>query len=132
MARAYSDDLRRKLLGGVRGEGRELDGVGGAVLRERELGEDDFCDPEANRANGEAACGAAGTKEPVDTAVREQLRGWISQQPDLTLMEMRQRLSAELQLSVSMGLLWTVIREMGLRLKSHSTPPSRATEAGCL
>jgi transposase len=63
--------------------------------------------------------------------VRAQLGEWISQQPDLTLQEMRQRLSAELQLTVSMGRLWTVIREMGLRLKkSHSMPPSKTRRPG--
>jgi transposase len=58
--------------------------------------------------------------------VRKSLRSWIAAQADLTLAELRLRLRQECELSVSVGRLWAVLRELDLRLKkSHSTPPSR-------
>tara|TARA_B100000949_G_scaffold228333_1_gene235726 strand:- start:590 stop:811 length:222 start_codon:yes stop_codon:yes gene_type:complete len=58
--------------------------------------------------------------------VRVRLGEWIDEQPDLTLRELQSRLRAELGLKASIGRLWELLREMGLRLKrSHFTPPSR-------
>ena len=70
--------------------------------------------------------GPRGPKSKLTEEVRQQLREWIAAQPDLTLMEMQRRLDQELSLKVSIGRLWKVLREMGLRLKkSHSMPPNR-------
>jgi transposase len=77
------------------------------------------------------AAGPRGPRSRLTPEVREQLRGWITKQPDLTLMEMRRRLDSELQLPVSVGRLWTVIQEMGLRLKkSRSMPPNKTPWRG--
>jgi transposase len=59
------------------------------------------------------------------------LRAWIAAQADLTLAELRARLAQELDLSVSVGRLWTVLREMNLRPKKsrftlQSRTPKRA------
>jgi len=70
--------------------------------------------------------GKRGPASKVTAAVEGELRSWIGQQPDLTLAELQRRLWQQRQLSISIGRLWTVLDEMGLRLKkSHSTPPSR-------
>jgi len=67
-----------------------------------------------------------GPASQLTGAVRERLRAWIAAQADLTLAELRARLERELHLRVSVGRLWTVLREMNLRLKkSRFTPPSR-------
>jgi len=58
-----------------------------------------------------------GPASKVTPAVQEQLRGWVKQQPDLTLLELQRRLDQDLHLKVSMGRLWTVLGKMGLRLK---------------
>ena len=51
---------------------------------------------------------------------------WIAEQPDLTLHELQSRLREELGLRASIGRLWSLLREMGLRVKKNrSTPPSK-------
>ena len=67
-----------------------------------------------------------GRRSKFTPEVRLRLGEWIDEQPDLTLHELQSRLRAELGLKASIGWLWDLLREMGLRLKkSHSTPPSR-------
>jgi len=57
--------------------------------------------------------------------LREQLRGWLRQRPDSTLVELQEKLAHEKQLQVSVPALWSVLGKMGLRLKkSHSTRAS--------
>lgn len=64
-----------------------------------------------------------GQRPKVTPQVEERLRGWIQRQPDLTLAELQQKLEKAAHLHVSIGRLWQVLRQMGLRLKkSHSTP----------
>jgi transposase len=53
----------------------------------------------------------------LDEAACQQLRGWITQQPDATLDELRQRCGEELQLCISIGALWKTLRRMKLSLK---------------
>ena len=127
MARAYSDDLRRKLLEAHRlGEGSLAQlaarfrvshswakGISATLTRTGRM--------------ERPPAGPRGPQSKLTSEVREQLRSWIASQPDLTLAEMQQRLAQQRRLQVSIGRLWTVLREMGLRLKkSHSTPPNRA------
>ena len=126
MARAYSDDLRRKLLEAHRqGEGsleklaaRFRVSVGWAKGISATL-----------RRTGKMERPPAGRRGPrskLTKEVRQQLREWIAAQADLTLMEIQGRLDQELNLKVSIGRLWTVLREMNLPLKkSHSMPPNR-------
>jgi transposase len=64
-----------------------------------------------------------GGNRKVTAAVEQQLREWVLAQPDLTLAELQQKLAQTQPLQVSIGRLWQVLRQMGLRLKkSHSTP----------
>ena len=126
MAKVYSDDLRRKLLEAhQRGEGslpslaaRFSVSVGWAKKVSRAL---------LHTGQMERPPGAKrGPASKLTGQVRERLRAWIAAQADLTLAELRARLAQELELSVSVGRLWTVLREMNLRLKkSRFTPPSR-------
>jgi transposase len=63
-----------------------------------------------------------GRKPKFSEPIREQLRGWLRQQPDSTLAELQERLAAEKRLQVSVPSLWVVLGQMGLRLKkSRST-----------
>lgn len=126
MARAYSDDLRRKLLEAhQQGEGslwqlaaRFRVSVSWAKTISATL-----------RHTGRMERPPAGPRGPrskLTPEVQKQVRVWIAAQPDLTLMELQQRLKRELRLPVSIGRLWSLLREMGLRLKkSRSTRPSR-------
>ena len=126
MPRVYSDDLRRKLLEAhKRGEGsltslamRFSVSVGWAKKVSRAL---------LHTGQMERPPGAKrGPASKLTEEVRKSLRSWIAAQADLTLEELRSRLRQECELSVSVGRLWAVLRELDLRLKkSRSTPPSR-------
>ena len=75
---------------------------------------------------GEGSLPSLAVRFKLTGQVRERLRAWIAAQADLTLAELRGRLAQELDLSISVGRLWTVLREMNLRLKkSRFTLPSR-------
>jgi transposase len=126
MPKVYSDDLRRKLLEAhQRNEGslpslaaRFSVSVGWAKKVSQAL---------LHTGQMERSAGAKrGRTSKLTEEVRERLRSWIAAQSDLTLAELRARLEQELDLSVSVGRLWTVLWEMNLRLKkSHSAPPGR-------
>ena len=121
MAKAYSDDLRRKLLQAHdRGEGslRELAKRFGVsvpwawkISRQR-------------RRSGqmERVEQRHGPPSRMTAAVQASLRGLVRQQPDATLRELQQRLWASQRVGVSVQHLWRVLQNLGLRLKkSRST-----------
>jgi transposase len=53
----------------------------------------------------------------LDEAGRNALAGWVKQQPDATLEELRCRCQAELGIPISIGALWNTLRRMKLSLK---------------
>jgi transposase len=126
MASAYSDDLRRKFFEAYqRGDGSL------AVLAERfgvSLGWAEKL-MRALRATGSVERTRGGKRGPASKLtpeLRERMAAWIQTQPDLTLVELQLRMWEDHDLEVSLSRLWTVLGEMGLRLKkSRSTPPSR-------
>jgi transposase len=125
MARAYSNDLRRKLL--------EAHEQGQGTLEE--LAEEfrvslGFAKKisAALRRTGrmERTEQRHGRRNRVTPLVQERLREWLRQQPDLTLGELQRQLGEQVQVSLSIPRLWVVLRQMKLRLKkSRSTPRSR-------
>ena len=68
-----------------------------------------------------------GTVRKVTAAVEQRLLGWVQAQPDLTLAELQQKLERTHHLHVSIGRLWQVLRQMGLRLKKSRSMPANAT-----
>jgi len=122
MAKSYGDDLRRKLLQAHdRGEGTL------EQLAERfSVSVPWAWKISAQRKRSgqmERVEQRRGGNRKVTAAVEQQLRGWVQAQPDLTLAELQQKLEQAQHLHVSIGRLWQVLRQMGLRLKkSHSTP----------
>jgi transposase len=125
MGKAYSDDLRRKLLEAHdRGEGslRELAKRFGVsvpyawkISRQR-------------RRTGqmERVQQRHGRRSRMTPEVQSSLRGLLRQQPDTTLRELQQRLGERVQVRVSVQHLWRVLQKMGWRLKkSRSTPKSK-------
>ena len=70
-----------------------------------------------------------GPKSRVTPAVQQWLGKQIAQQPDLTLMELQERLQQKQGLRLSIGRLWLALQQMGLRLKkSHSTPRNKKVQ----
>jgi transposase len=122
MAKSYGDDLRRKLLQAYdRGEG----------TLEQLAARFSVSVPWAWKISAqrkrtgqmERVEQRRGTVRKVTVEVEQRLREWVQAQPDLTLAELQQQLAKAHHLQVSIGRLWQVLRQMGLRLKkSHSTP----------
>ena len=125
MARAYSNDLRRKLLEaheqgqGTLEELAEEFGVSLGFAKKisaalRRTGRMERTEQRHGRIN------------QVTALVQERLREWLRQQPDRTLGELQRQLREQMHVSVSVPRLWVVLRQMQLRLKkSRSTPRSR-------
>jgi transposase len=126
MAKAYSDDLRRKLLEAHQQGEESLE-----ELAERFRVSVGWAKKVSAmfRKTGRAerpASGPRGPRSKITPEVQEHLRWLVATKSDLTLAEMQQRLRTELRMPVSLSRLWTVLHQMGLRLKkSHSTPPSK-------
>jgi transposase len=59
-------------------------------------------------------------------AVREDLRHWLQEQPDLTEAELRERLHGR-GITVCQSRVGQVLREMGLRRKKNRSTPGSAT-----
>jgi len=121
MAKAYSDDLRRKLLQAHdRGEGslRELaKRFGVSVPWAWKISSQRRRSGQMERVEQRH-----GPPSRMTAAVQGSLRGLVRQQPDATLRELQQRLWASERVGVSFQHLWRVLQNMGLRLKkSRST-----------
>jgi len=129
MARAYSDDLRRKFA-----EAYERGDVSLATLAARfgvsvgwaeKLRRTQLRTGQIERPQGSKR----GPQSKITEELRQQIREWIRARPDLTLVELQLQLWEQHQLEVSLSRLWTVLREMKLTLKkSHSTLPSKTAK----
>ena len=130
MARAYSNDLRRKFLQAYdKGKGtlgelaeRFQVSVGWAKkisARRTRTGEIDRLPWRRGRVSR------------VTAVVEEWIRQQVRRQPDLTLRELQQQLEEAQGLRLSIGRWWRVLRQMGLRLKkSRSTPKNKTRRKG--
>jgi transposase len=125
MAKAYSNDLRCKLLTAYdRGQGSlrvlaELFSVSydwaKKVSRQR------LHSQQMERV----AQSRHGAVSRVTPAVQAELLRLLREQPDRTLAELQKGLRQSLDLSFSTQHLWRVLKRLNVRLKkSHSTPPS--------
>ena len=126
MARGYSNDLRRKFFQAYdAGEGTLAEvaerfrvSVGWAKkisARRTRTGE-----VEAPRWRG-------GRPKRVTAAIREWMGEQIRRQPDLTLRELQERLEHTQRLHLSLGWVWAVLRQLGLRLKKNRSTPKNKT-----
>ncbi len=127
MANPYSDDLRRRILQSYeQGEGTQeqlavrfrvsvgyVEKIRGQQLRTGKM---------------ERIPHHPGRKPKFTEPIRQQLRSWLKQQPDLTLAELQQKLRQHAQLGVSRPSLWQVLRLLGLRLKKSHSMPANETQ----
>lgn len=130
MARAYSDDLRRKILEAhENGEGslRQLaERFHVSVSWAKSISA--FLSRTGKKEKPQA--GPRGRKSRITAEAIEYLRLQIRDQPDRTLGELREDLRANLDIEIGITQLWTVLKRIGLRLKkSHSVLPSRTASA---
>jgi len=119
MPRAYSDDLRCKLLEAYEaGQGslQELAKQFGVSwgyskkIRGQQLRTKRKERPQQLRH---------GPASRLTPAVEQQLRSGLRQQPDLTLAEVQQRLAERAGISLSRSRLWVWLQRLGLRHKKN-------------
>ncbi len=130
MAKAYSDDLRCKLIEAHQAGEGSLEAL--AQRFHVSVGWTKKVSATFRRTGSAArpATRPPGRRSRFGPEIQQQLRHWISEQPDLTLHELQARLRSERGMAASIGRLWSLLREMGLgRKKSHSTRPSKTRPA---
>lgn len=125
MARPYSNDLRRKFLQAYdEGEGtlEEL-----AEQFRVSLGWAKKISARRTRTGEvDAPIWQHGPVSRVTLAMQEWIRAQIRAQPDVTLRELQERLEDSQRVSLSIGRLWLVLRQLGLpRKKKRSMRRSR-------
>jgi transposase len=125
MARAYSDDLRRKFLQAYEKKKGTLEQL--AERFEVSVGWAKKISARRTRTGQiERPPWRRGPVSRVTITVQGWLRERIRRQPDLTLRELQEQLKQAQGLGLSIGRLWLALRQMGLRLKkSHSTPKNK-------
>ena len=121
MARAYDDDLRRKLVeshAAGKGTVEELADRFGVSARWA------WKVMAAYRRNGTAERPPQSRHGVVPMAVHGPVLAMLERRPDMLLREVRAEL-ATAGFQISIPQLWRVVKKLGLRLKkSRSTPPS--------
>ena len=125
MARPYANDLRRKFLQayeqgkGTLGELAEQFGVSEGWAKK-------ISATRTRTGQIERPPWRHGPVSRVTAAVQTWLRERVREQPDLTLRELQEQLQAAQGVRLSIGRLWSALRQMGLRLKkSRSTPKNK-------
>ena len=124
MGRPYGDDLRRKYLHAYdQGEGTHESLAGRfsvSVAWAKKIS------AQRNRTGqAERVPYHPGRKLAVGIEMHPQVKSWFAAQPDLTLVEVQQKLKSEAGISLSLPQIWHLLKKLKLRLKkSRSTLPS--------
>jgi transposase len=120
MARACSDDLRRKILQVYEQSKVSFQKVADRFgvsrsyvhkIRQQQINHQGKMERIPQSRNGPAS--------RLTPEIRQQMRNWIAEQPDLTLRELQEEIKSRCQVSVSVALIWLVLQAMGLRLKKN-------------
>jgi len=122
--RAYSQDLRDRVLRALE-QGEKLI----SIARRLEVGRGWV--HEVRRAFAEEGRSGSrrmgGHRVSRVAALEQTIRGWIAEQPDLTLSEMCQRLETGHGVLLKVPALWHQLNKWGLTFKKkRSTPPNRS------
>ena len=126
MAQPYSDDLRRKLLESYEAGDSSLQELArqfrvsfgsSTKIRRQQLLTGQKERPAQLRH---------GPVSRIDSAAQDRLRSWLRQQPDLTEVELRDRLG-EVGVRVCKSRIGQVLRALGLRRKKNPSTPRSAT-----
>lgn len=130
MPRAYSNDLRQKVL--------EAHAAGGGSLRVLAVRfgvsrgwVEKIRQQQRKTGQTERVEQRHGPRSRVTEAIEAYLREQLSRVPDRTLAEWQRVLRETHRLELSVTQLWRVLKRMGLRLKkSRSMPPNRTPRKG--
>ena len=128
MARAYSDDLRRKLLTAYeQGEG-SLPELAGRFHVSLGWAKRISAAYSRTGVKEKPAAGKRGRKSRLTGDAIAYLQSQVKKQPDRTLAELREDLRHDRKIEIGITRIWMVLKQAGLRLKkSHSAPPNRMT-----
>jgi transposase len=128
MARAYDDDLCRKLLAAHdRGESslRELASRFGVSYGWAWK----ISAPRKHSGQPERVRHHPGRKPHAGVEAQQRVLAWVAANPDLTLAEIQSKLASEARVQLSRGRVWYLVRRLGLRLKKALHAQERDTEA---
>ena len=130
MATAYSDDLRRKLLQAHdEGEGtlQEL----AEIFRVSYAWALKISAARGKTGKMERQPGAKrGPVSKITPAIQAFIKDVVATKSDSTLAELQQKLFEEMDLSVSIGRLWGVLKELNLRFKKKPASGRAGSVAG--
>ena len=123
MAKAYSDDLRRRFLSAYeQGEGT-LEELAERFMVSLAYGKK-LRGQLQRTGQMERVEQRRGTPRKLLDQPRERLGYWLIAIPDLTLDQLQQKLDEDCGVKISRAQVARALKRMGLRLKkSHSTPP---------
>lgn len=126
MARAYDDDLRRKLL-----EARARGDAGLKKLALRFGVSHSWTQKVVRQSKrsgqAERVRHRPGPRSRMSDEIAAYMREQVARRTDLTLSELQQRLMEEKGVRFSIGRLWTLLRKLDLRLKKSRSMPPNAT-----
>lgn len=124
MAKAFSDDLRRRFLSAYERGEETLEELAERFMVSLAFGKK-LRSQFRRTGQMERTEQRRGTPRKLLEEHREQLRRWLDAVPDLTLEQLREKLKQEQGLSISRAQVARSLKQMGLKLKkSRSTPPS--------
>jgi transposase len=122
MARAYSDDLRRKFLEAYDAKEGSLRTLAKRFKVSKEWAFKVSADRKRTGSADRVPQLRRGRKSLVD---RPRITALLTARPDMVLRELQTELEAATGQRSSVPYLWRVVRSLGFRLKkSRSTPPS--------
>lgn len=124
MAKAFSDDLRRRFLSAYELGEETLEELAERFMVSLAYGKK-LRGQFRRTGQMERIEQHRGTPRKLLNEHREQLRRWLVAVPDLTLEQLRAKLEQEDGLVISRAQVARALKQMGLKLKkSHSTPRS--------
>jgi transposase len=124
MAKAFSDDLRRRFLSAYEWGEETLEELAERFMVSLAYGKK-LRGQFRRTGQMERIEQRRGKPRKLLDEHREQLRRWLAAVPDLTLEQLREKLEQERGLVISRAQVARVLQRMGLKLKkSHSTPRS--------
>lgn len=126
MAKAYSDDLRRRFLSAYeQGEGT-LEELAERFMVSLAYGKK-LRGQLQRTGQMERVEQRRGTPRKLLDQPREQLRHWLIAVPDLTLDQLQQKLGEDCGVQISRAQVARALKRMGLRLKKSRSTPASAT-----
>ena len=130
MARAYSDDLRCKLLEAHQSDKGSLPELaalfGVSVAWAKNVSATFLHTGRMERPAG----GKRGRRSKVTAEALEYLALRVKEQPDRTLAKLQEDLEQEYGIQIGHSQLWVILKRLGLRFKKNRSVPSNRTASG--